>query len=142
MRSGLAIVASGLAGLAAVIASLDGTNDIVPFFVGLTFLGGVAAWATHDPYIGIRRRIARTVALVWLLAAVWVGVLLIMYVTVWSGSSSPPPGPVTTYLGLPATVYHLIGLYGGVVLTLVSACADRIPGSAPRPAEPIEAPQG
>ncbi len=142
MRSGLAIVASGLAGLAAIIASLDRTNDIVPFFVGLTFLGGVVGWATHDPYVGIRRRIARTVALVWLLAAVWVGVLLIMYVTVWSGSSGPPPGPVATYLGLPATVYHLIGLYGGVVLILVSAYADRIPGSAPRPAEPIEARQG
>ncbi len=142
MRSGLAIVASGLAGLAAVIASLDGRGDIVPFFVGLTFLGGVVAWTTHDPYVGLRRRIARSIALVWLLAAVWVGVLLIMSVTVWSGSSGPTPGPINVYLGLPATVYHVVGLYGGLVLILASVFADRVPGSAPRPAEPVEAPQG
>jgi hypothetical protein len=44
-----------------------------------------------------------------------------MYVTVWQASSSPPPGPEATYLGLTATAYHLVGLFGGMVLVLTSA---------------------
>lgn len=116
MRSILGLAASALAGLAAVIASLDG--GIVPFFVGLTFLGGVEAWAAHPPFVGQRRWLARGVALLWLLVAVWVGVLLLMFLR---GASMPERGPEATYLGLTATVYHLIGLYGGVVLVLVSA---------------------
>ena len=119
MRSLLALTASALAGLAAVIASLDGDADIVPFFVGLTLLGGIGAWATHPPYEGSRRRIAEGVTLLWVLAAVWVGVLLLMSVTVWQ-ASRPPPGPEHTYLGLTATVYHVVGLYAGAVLMLVS----------------------
>jgi hypothetical protein len=120
MRGALGLVASALAGLAAVIASLDGDGDIVPFFVGLTFAGGVAAWAAHPPFEGLRRRIARGVALVWLAAAVWVGVLLVMSVTVWQ-ASGPPPTPEQTYLGIPATAYHLLGLYAGCVLVLLLA---------------------
>ena len=99
MRSALGLAASALAGLAAVIASLDGDGDIVPFFVGLTFAGGVAAWAAHPPFAGPRARVAKAVALVWLVAAIWVGVLLAMYVTMfWQGSSTVPatPEPVQT----------------------------------------------
>ena len=51
----------------------------------------------------------------WLVAAIWVAVLLGMYVTVWQ-ASGPTPTPEHTYLGIPATVYHLIGLYAGAVL--------------------------
>ena len=124
MRSALGLAASALAGLAAVIASLDGDGDIVPFFVGLTFAGGVAAWAAHPPFAGPRARVAKAVALVWLGAAIWVGVLLAMYVTMfWQGSSTVPatPEPAQLYLGIPATVYHLAGLYGGAVLVLLLA---------------------
>ena len=123
MRSALGLVASALAGLAAVISSLDGDGDIVPFFVGLTFVGGVAAWAAQPPFEGRRARVAKGVALVWLVAAIWVGVLLLMYVTVWQASSTSGPSPVAdqTYLGIPATAYHLIGLFGGSVLVLVLA---------------------
>lgn len=123
MRSLLGLAASALAGLAAMIASLDGDADIVPFFVGLTFLGGLEAWAAHSPYEGPRRRTATGVALVWLVAAVWVGALLLVFVAVSGGGSRPPPGPEATYLGLTATVYHMIGLYGGMALMLVSAFA-------------------
>jgi peptidoglycan/LPS O-acetylase OafA/YrhL len=90
MRSVLALAASALAGLAAVIASLDSDADIVPFFVGLTFLGGVGAWAAHPPFEGSRRWIARGTTLLWLIAAVWVAVLLTLSVTVWQASSPPP----------------------------------------------------
>ncbi len=115
-----ALAASALAGLAAVVASLDGDADIVPFFVGLTFLGGVGGWAAHPPFEGSRRRIGRGATLLWLIAAVWVGVLLVMSVTVWQ-ASGPPPRPEDTYLGLTATVYHVVGLYAGALLMLVSA---------------------
>ncbi len=120
MRSALGLAASALAGLAAVIASLDGDGDIVPFFVGLTFAGGVAAWAAHPPFAGPRVRVAKAVALVWLVAAIWVGVLLLMSLTVWQ-ASGPHPTPDRSYLGLPATAYHLVGLYGGAVLVLLLA---------------------
>jgi hypothetical protein len=120
MRSVLGFVASALAGLAAIIASLDGHGDFVPFFVGLTFIGGAAAWAAHPPFRGSRRHIARGIALLWLVAAVWVAVLLVMSVTVWH-ASSPTPTPEQAYLGIPATGYYLVGLYGGAVLVLLLA---------------------
>ena len=120
MRSAPGLAASALAGLAAVIASLDGDGDIVPFFVGLTFAGGLAAWAAYPPFKTRRVGVAKAVALIWLVAAIWVGVLLVMSVTVWQ-ASSPPPTPEQTYLGIPATAYHLFGLYGGCVLVLLLA---------------------
>lgn len=120
MRSILALAASALAALAAVIASLDRDADIVPFFIGLAFLGGVQAWAAHSPFGGQRRSLARGVALLWLVASIWIGALLVMY-QVACGCSSPPPAPIDYYLGLPATAYHLLGLYGGVALVLASA---------------------
>lgn len=127
MRSVLALGASALAGLAAMIASLDGDADIVPFFVGLTFLGGVQAWAAQPPFTGMRHLVARAIALVWLLAAVWVGVLLVMLVTVWEAARPVGPTPVAeaTYLGLSATAYHLVGLYGGLVLAMLAAFGRR-----------------
>lgn len=126
VRGIVGLAASGLAGLAAVISSLDADPDLVPFFVGLTFLGGLVAWAVAAPV----RRIAVGAALLWTVAAIWVGVLLLMLVTVWQGSSGPTPGPVPTYLGLPGTFYHLLGLYGGWVLVVAAVFAP-----APSPAE-------
>jgi hypothetical protein len=122
MRSILGLAASVLAGLAAVVSSLDGDADLVPFFVGLTFLGGLEAWAAHPPFEGPRRSVAAGAALLWGLAASWVAVLLVMTVTVWYGSG-PSPQPEALYFGLTATVYHVIGLFGGAVLVLVSAFA-------------------
>jgi len=120
MRSILALSASALAALAAIMASLDFDADIVPFFVGVTFLGGVQAWAANAPFAGRRRTLARGIALLWLVAAFWIGVLLVMYQTA-CGCSGPPPSPTVYYLGLPATAYHLLGLYGGLALALTSA---------------------
>ena len=117
MRSLLGLAAMVLAALAAVVASEDGDADIVPFFVGLTVAAGVEAWAAHPPLEGHRRHTARLIALLWLVAAAWIGALLL-----WSQamSSRPPLQPEETYLGLTATVYHVIGLYGGAVLVLAS----------------------
>ena len=134
MRSGLALTASALAGLAAAISSLDHDDSFVPFFVGLTFLGGLEAWAAHDSFEGARRTVARSAALLWGLAATWVAVLLVMSVTVWQ-ASSPPPQPEALYAGLTATVYHVVGLFGGAVLVMLSAFApaqwfERLPRMA------------
>lgn len=119
MRSTLGLAASALAGLAAsVAATADPT--IVPFFIGLAILGGADAAAAYPPFKGQRRLVARGAALLWLIAAVWVGVLLLMENTVWE-HVGPPPTPELTFMGLPATVYHVIGLYGGLMLVLTSA---------------------
>jgi hypothetical protein len=118
MRSILALAASALAAVAAIVADLDG--GVAPFFVGLTFFAGVEAWATQSPYAGPRRIVAAAIAVVWLVAALWIGVLLVMYQTVWAGSGPTPP-PTNLYLGLPGVAYELVGLYGGLVLILASA---------------------
>jgi hypothetical protein len=122
MRVGAALVASALAGVAAILASIDGDSDIVPFFVALTFLGGVAAWAVDNPQEAWRRYLVRSIALAWLVAAVWVGGLLAMYQAMCA-CSFPPRPPEATYLGLTATVYHLVGLYGGLAAIALAAFA-------------------
>ena len=126
-----ALGASALAGLAAVISSQDGDPDFVPFFVGLTLLGGVLAWAVSRPEGTARRWITVAVVGTWSVAALWVGALLFMAGTVWQSSSTVPPGPEATYLGLTATVYHVLGLYGGWVLVVLAA---RQPVDTPAPA--------
>jgi len=112
MRGLLALGAAALAGLAAVISSQDDDADFVPFFVGMMLLGAIAAWAAA----GGRPRVLDAVAVVWVIAAFWVGALLFIF---RNGASGPTPGTVDTYLGLPATAYHLLGLYGGLALLLV-----------------------
>ena len=118
MRSLLGLAAMVLAGLATVVASQDGDADIVPFFVGLTVAAGIEAWAAHPPFEGRRRWTARLIAGLYLVAAAWIAVLLIMYQAM---GSRPPPSPEETYFGLTATIYHLIGVYGGTALIAISA---------------------
>jgi hypothetical protein len=100
-----------------VVSNQVDDADVVPFFVVLTWLGGVGAWAMHEPFGGRRRSVARGIGLVWLLAAAWAAALLLAF----AGSSSPPPGPGTTFLGIPTTAYHLLGLYGGTALVVAGA---------------------
>jgi hypothetical protein len=112
MRGVWALGAAALAGLAAVISSQDDDGDLVPFFVGMMLLGAIAAWGI----VGGKARVLDAVLVVWSVAAIWVAVLLIGFA---GAASSPTPLPVDTYLGLPATAYHLLGLYGGLALLLV-----------------------
>jgi hypothetical protein len=127
-RSSLAIGAALLAGLAGVVASQDGDADIVPFFIGLTVLAGLGAWALHEPYDGQRRLLSRGIGVTWLGAAGWIGALL-LWQQALCGCSSPPPVPEETYLGLTATIYHLAGVYLGGALMAVAAFSRRL-GSA------------
>jgi len=111
------IGASVLAGIAAIVANLDFDADIVPFFVALTVAGGAHAWATSTPLRGGRRIVALGITAAWAVAGVWIGALLGMYQALCA-CSRPPPAVELTYLGLPATAYHLIGLYGGLLLII------------------------
>lgn len=125
MRAGLAVAASGLASLGSIIASLDSHAEFVPFYAGLALLATVAAAVLHEPFVGTRRLVARLAAAVWVVAAAWVGVLLVMANTVWQ-TASPPPRPEQSFLGIPATAYYVAALYGGTVLmTLAVALPGR-----------------
>jgi hypothetical protein len=115
LPSALSVAAAALAAVAAVVATQDGDTDIAPFFIGLTLAGGLHAWATASPLVGGRRWLAWLIAAAWLLSAIWIGVLLGMW-QVMCACSYPPRPPEQTYLGFTATVYHLVGLYGGLAL--------------------------
>lgn len=115
----LGLAASLLAGFAALVASQVGDADYAPFFIGLAFVGAVEGWAAREPLTGVHRSIARGAAVVWLVAATWVAVL-----GAWAASmatSSPPPGPPLTFLGIDVGAYYVLGLYGGAVLVILSA---------------------
>ena len=119
-RSLLAIGASALAAVAAVVSRLDGDFDILPFFVGLTLLGGVGALAVREPYPERRRLIGAVIATGWIAAAVIIGGLL-LWRQALCGCSMPEPVAEATYLGLTATVYHVVGVYLGGALMAVAA---------------------
>ncbi len=124
-RSSLALAATVLAALATVVASQDGDADIVPFFVGLTIAGGIGAWTMHEPLTRRRQYLARFIGGAWLIAAGWIGVLLVMYQAT-CGCSMPVLPPEKTYLGLTATMYHLAAVYLGGALMAVAAFSRRL----------------
>ena len=137
MRAFLAVAASGLATVGSVVASFDAHADFIPFYAGLALLATVAAAVAHEPFVGTRRLVARSAAAVWLVAAAWVGVLLVMANTVWQ-ASGPPPTPEQTFLGIPASGYYLAALYGGTVLMLLAAFLPG-PRTEARPPESVGA---
>ncbi|MEO8247540.1 MAG: hypothetical protein ABI622_10525 [Chloroflexota bacterium] len=116
-----AIGAGGLSLLALSMAQVDGDTDIVPFFAGLTVAAVTQAVLVADPSVRWRRMAAFGVALLWLVAAVWIGGLLLMFKVMCSCSMPFPVAPERTYLGVTATAYHLVGLYGGLVLASLAA---------------------
>jgi hypothetical protein len=131
----LGLAAAFLAGWAAMVASQVGDADYVPFFIGLSFLGGIVAWTGREPAASLHRTIAGWTAAIWLVAAAWVGVLL-LWALADGGGSGPPPGPPKTYLALPVTVYYLVGLYGGAALVTWSVFGRSIRGRGRPVAKP------
>jgi hypothetical protein len=125
-RAGLAATgAAALAASAGLVAYLDGDHDIAPFFVALTLAGGIEAAVVRQPFRGARRAVAWTVVGGWVIAALWIGVLLAWWQAMCA-CSYPPRPPEETYLGLTATAYHLIGVYGGAALVIASAVAAEL----------------
>ena len=116
----LAVAATALAVVAAIVSGLDGDADLVPFFAGLAVAGGIGAWAVRDPYEGRRVWLAQLIGLGWLVAATIIGALLI-WQGVLCGCSSPPLPPEATYLGLTATAYHIAAVYLGGACMVVAA---------------------
>jgi hypothetical protein len=117
LRFWLSAAATALALIAVVVSVVDGAQEALAFFIVAAAAGGLQTWAARELFIGLRRRISIGIAVAWLIAAAWIGVLLLMYL----GASRPPPEPEATYIGLTATVYHLVALYGGAVLVSLSA---------------------
>lgn len=129
-RSALAMGATLLAAVAAVVTSEDGDSSLVPFFIALTVAGGIGAWALHEPFVGPRRTLARGIGLAWLGAAGWVGALL-LWEGVACGCSSPPPMAEATYLGLTSAIYSGLAVYLGGALMVVAAFSRRLAPSSP-----------
>jgi hypothetical protein len=120
MRSLLALVATGSTAVAALVSALDGGGPELAFFAALTAAGLVAAGAL-TPLAGAPGKVvAAMVAAAWTTAGVWIGVLLLMFQAA-CGCSRPEPPAEATYLGLTATTYHLLAMYGSNALIVVAA---------------------
>jgi hypothetical protein len=105
--------------MALVVSILDNSAEGIVFFSAAAPGAAIHAWAVREPYGEARRRVAIAFAVAWLVAAVWIGVLLVMY----QSASRPPPEVEATYFGLTATAYRLVALYGGAVLVTIAAAA-------------------
>lgn len=119
-RSVLAIGATVLAAVAALVSQLDGDTDLVPFFVGLTVLGATGAFVVREPYRGSRRFVGRLMGTTWMGAAVIIGGLL-LWERALCACSMPLPAAEATYFGLTATFFHVAGVYLGGALMTVAA---------------------
>jgi hypothetical protein len=115
------VIAFLLSVVAAVVSVLDGDTVELPFFVVLAVAAATQAWCLRQPDVDWRRRTAKGIAVAWVVAAIWIGVLLSMF----QAASGPPPGPEETYIGLTATVYHVVAVYGGALATLIAAFGPR-----------------
>lgn len=116
----ISLVATALAAVATAISALDGDGDLVPFFALLTIAGAAIAWATRAPVTRSRRMIAGALAGAWVVAAIWIGGLLVMYQATCACTTVAPIAPDATYVGLPATAYHLAAMYLGGALIVVA----------------------
>ena len=121
---GAALVAAVLAALPLVLSRLDGDADLDPFFAALVVAALVVAAIAERPTASRQvRLVGRLLALAWIGVAVWAAFLLVMFQTA-CGCSSPDPAslpPPATYLGLPATAFHLLATYGGSLLVAFAA---------------------
>ncbi|MSP56000.1 MAG: hypothetical protein EXR69_10410 [Myxococcales bacterium] len=110
------LTTAAVAGIAALVSMLDGAQLPLAFFVAALGLASVQAWAVRFPTPG-RNILAVGIAVVWLIAGVWIDVLLLMF----HWASRPAPKVEATYLGVTATVYHLVALHLGAILLTASA---------------------
>jgi hypothetical protein len=116
MRVVCALSACVLALVAVLVSILDDAREPLAFFSVAAVLAAIQAWSVREPYMGGRRVVGIGITFVWLMSAVWIGLLLLIY----QPASRPPPEPEATYLGLTATFYHLLALYGGSLLVTIA----------------------
>lgn len=121
VRTWFSVAAFGLSALAAAVSLLDGDLVELAFFALTALAASTQAWCVREPDNQSLMRVAKAIAVAWLGAAAWVGVLLSMY----QASSRPPTAPEAHYLGLTATAYHLLALYVGALLVTLAAFGPR-----------------
>lgn len=137
VRAALPVIAAGLAAIPLVLSRLDGDADLDPFFAILVVIALLSALAvSRAPTSRLARITGRALALAWLGAAVSAAFLLVMYQSACGCSMPDPAGlpPLPTYVGLPATAFHLLATYGGGLLValavFVPARSNRSDGPA------------
>jgi hypothetical protein len=117
MRSWFSLLALVLA-LAAVVVSYVDTDTVeLAFFALVAFLAAIQAWLLREPSVDWRLLTAKGIAVGWVIAAVGIGILLQVY----KSASRTPSTPEETYLGLTATAFHLVAVYGGALLVVIAA---------------------
>jgi len=116
-RPWFSLLALIIAVIAAVVSYLDNDTVELPFFVLISLAATTQAWLVREQSVDWRRLSAMGIAIGWVIAAVGIGVLLMMF----QASSGAPSSPEEAYLGLTATVYHLAAVYGGALLVVIAA---------------------
>lgn len=139
LRPLLALGASFLTAVAGVVAVIDGDAAIAPFFIVTTLLGGVVAWGLTGAGGALGRLAPKIITGAWVVAAIWIASLLVLF-QITCGCSRPPPGLEATYLGFTATVYHLVGTFGSTALIVVATFGRH--ADARRPDSPPPSPEG
>jgi hypothetical protein len=134
MREGLALAATVLCLVALVVSALDDAQEPLAFFAVAAFVTLIHRRAVREPFEGRRATFAGVIAIVWILAVAWIDALLAMYVG--TGSRGGPVPPEATYLGLTASVYHLVALPGSAALVTISAWPRDDPAPAPAAVSP------
>jgi hypothetical protein len=120
-RAWFSIAAGLLSAVALIVSVLDNAPEPLGFFAVATLAALIQAWCLRDPEALELRRLAVGIALAWVAGAIFIGVMLLVY----QSGTRPPPAAEKTYLGLTATVYHVIGVYGGALATLIAAVGPR-----------------
>jgi len=116
VRAALPVIAAVLAAIPLVLSRLDGDADLDPFFAILVVVALIVAVAvSRGPFSPVAWATGRLLALAWLGAAASAAFLLMMYQSACGCSMVDPSSlpPVATYVGLPATAFHLLATYGG-----------------------------
>ncbi len=121
MRIWFSLAAALLSVIALAVSILDNAPEPMGFFAVTTVAALIQAWCVRDAESVELRRLAIGIAVAWVAGAIWIGVLLAMY----QSASRPPPALEETYLGLTATVYHVIGVYGGALAASIAALGPR-----------------
>lgn len=137
MRTILAMAASGLGLLAGVVSIAGGQGDFAPFFFALSGFAGIIAWLIGPGARPPRARmIAKGLAVLWAIVAIWIGLLLLWWQASCACSYPEPIGPPPNVAGIPTTVFQLTATYLGGALVVVAAFSRRLgPRGEARPDE-------
>lgn len=127
MRTILALGASGLSVLAALASIAGGQGDFAPFFFGLAVVAAVVAWLLGPGrQLPRARTIAKSLAVLWAIGAIWIALLLLWWQAMCACSSPEPVGPPPNVVGIPTTVFQLAATYLGGAFVIVAAFSRRL----------------